>query len=434
MQQIFAFTWKDIRLWVQKPGSWMIVFVVPVIFIWIMHAVFGSSGTPVVTIFAVNLDESPEGAQVMDALQDAENLKIEQLPTREEAEKRVRAGQHLAAVVVPEDFGESLTTPDGAQIEIIVDPARADQASIVTGLVHAALGPLIIDAEVNRGVEAGIAAVMNSLATSTPQPGQFVTPQPEQVVTPQFEPASTAAARTDPVQKFFSAALKGVVSSQVEAALSDPQVSIVAQPFPEVSDKEAHKPSLLDYLVPGYSLMFVFFLIADLALTVVDERETGTLRRLLVAPIPLSRILLGKMAPYFLIAVVQFILVLLASRLIFGIDLGESTLGLAIIILASALSVVTLGILIAAFARSESQAAGLGGVVVLSMAVISGAMFPTIFIPGLQAITPHYWAMQGFLNIIARGQGVQGAMLPAGVLVTMSALFFAVGAIRFRFE
>jgi ABC-2 type transport system permease protein len=259
---------------------------------------------------------------------------------------------------------------------------------------------------------------MENFPTSTPRPG------PTPVATP--PPA--------PLQKFFTAALKGVVSSQVEEALADPQVRIDPQPLEEVAGGPSHQPSLLDYLVPGYSLMFVFFLISNLAMSVLEERETGAFRRLLVAPVPLSRILLGKMFPYYLLAVVQFTLILIASKLIFAIDLGNSILGLGIIILASSLSIVTLGILITAFARSESQGNGLATVLVLAMAVVSGAMFPSISIPGLRLITPHYWAMQGFLNIIARGQSAHGALLPAGVLIIMSAIFFTIGALRFRFE
>jgi ABC-2 type transport system permease protein len=236
------------------------------------------------------------------------------------------------------------------------------------------------------------------------------------------------------MRKFFSAALKGVVSSQVEEALANPQVTVDARPVEGKEQQEARRPSLLDYLVPGYSLMFVFFLISNLAATVIEERQTGTLQRLLVAPVPRSRILLGKMIPYFLIAAAQFTVILLASKLIFGIDLGNSVLALGVIILASSLAVVSLGILIAAFARSEGQASGLTIVLVLAMAVVSGAMFPNIAIPGIQALTPHYWAMQGFVNTIARGQDVQGVLLPAGILLTMSAVFFTIGAVRFRFE
>jgi len=144
--------------------------------------------------------------------------------------------------------------------------------------------------------------------------------------------------------------------------------------------------------------------------------------------------LMGQMLPYYLFAVTQFVFVLLVSRLAFGIDLGNSNLGLAVMILTASLAMVTMGILLAAFAQNEGHAGGLSIVVVLAMAVVSGAMFPNISISGLQMITPHYWAMQGFINIISRGQGVESTFMPAGILLTMSAVFFTIGAIRFRFE
>ena len=409
MQHILAFARKEFLLWAQRPGSWIIVFIVPLIFIWVMSTVFGSSGTPVVTIYAVTEDESSEAERVMAALRDAENLEIEELATRAEADELVGAGERMAAVIVPEGYSEGLTTLEGSTLDVIIDPARADQASIVVGLVNSAIAPLIVDAEVNRGIERGIGQVMMT-----------------------FQSGQTQNVNPESLQKFLSAALKGVVSSQVQEAMDHPLVTTSVQPIQ--GQENARRPNLIDYLVPGYSLMFVFFLISNLAVTVIEERESGTLRRLIVTPVPRSRILLGKMLPYYLIAVAQFIFVLLVSRLAFGIDLGHSTLGLAVIILTASLSMVTLGILIAAFAQSEGQASGLATVVVLAMAVVSGAMFPSISIPGLQQITPHYWAMQGFINIISRGQGVEGTFLPAGILLTMSAVFFTIGAIRFQFE
>jgi len=409
MQQILAFARKEFLLWAQTPASWVIVFIVPLIFIWIMSTVFGNSGTPVVTIYAVVEDESSEAERVMETLRSAENLKIEEIATRAEADALVGAGERMAAVIIPEGYGEALVTLSGAKLEVIIDPARSEQASIVIGLLNSAIAPLIVDAEVNRGIERGVGQVMMAYRSTQ---GQSVDP--------------------DTLQVFFTAALKGVVSSQVQEAMDNPLVTISAQPIQ--GQENARRPSLLDYLVPGYSLMFVFFLISNLAMTVIQERESGTLRRLLVTPVPRSRILMGKMLPYYLIAVTQFVFVLLVSRLAFGIDLGNSNLGLAVMILTVSLAMVSMGILLAAFAQNEGHAGGLSIVVVLAMAVVSGAMFPNISISGLQMITPHYWAMQGFINIISRGQGVESTFMPAGILLTMSAVFFTIGAIRFRFE
>jgi ABC-2 type transport system permease protein len=432
MKQLLAMARKEFILWAQKPGSWVVILVVPLLFIWIMHAVFGSSGTPVITIYAVNEDESQASQQVMQALRQAENLQIEMLDTRSEADRRVGVGEHMAAVIIPEGFGSALTTAHGAKIDVIIDPARAEQASIVVGLLNAALGPFMIDAEVSRSVETGVEQVLNN---NNPQPAAAV-PAPLPAETP--EPGATPAGNTlpaspnDTLKTFFVAAIKGVVSNQVQQTLEDPQIQLNVQPYEEAGS--ARRPSLLDYLVPGYSLMFMFFLVPNLAMTVLEERETGTLRRLLCAPVPRSRILLGKLLPYFLIASAQQILVLVASKYLFGVALGGSPIALGMIILSASLTMSSLGVMIAALARTQSQADGLAMIIVLTMAVVSGAMFPSISIPGIKMITPHYWAMQGFLNVLSRGLGVSGVMLPAAILLTMSAVFFTIGAVRFRFE
>jgi ABC-2 type transport system permease protein len=477
MGQLLAMMRKDLRLWAQKPGSWIIIFVVPLLFIWIMQAVFGSSGTPVVTIYAVNEDESRESEQVMQALRQAPNLKLDMLATRSEADRLVGAGERMAAVIIPEGFASALSTTHGARIDIIIDPARSEQANIVVGLLNSALGPFIIDAEVSRGVEASVGQIID---VSELQPTEEVTPEPTLEgtleptlaetpdalfeLTPTFEetsafeptfeltsqPTSDSGGVPEPTQEattpaggnptdpnqtlrvFFIAAVKGVVSNQVQESLNNPQVRLVDTPFED--NLKTRRPSLLDYLVPGYSLMFMFFLISNLAQTVVEERESGTLRRLLSAPVPRSRILLGKLLPFFFIAVAQMVFIFLTSKFLFHLDLGGSPLALGILIVASALAMAGMGIFIAAMARTEAQANGLAMIIVIAMAVVSGAMFPSINIPGLQSITPHYWAMQGFLNVISRGQGIEGVMLPAGILFTMAAVFFTAGAVRFRFE
>lgn len=416
MKQILAIVRKELRLWAQKPGTWLLVFVVPLLSIWITYSVFGGTGTPVVTIFAVSEDAGRGADQVMDALRDAENLNLEMVQDRREADERVGAGERMAAVVIPQGFSEALRTPKGAQIEILVDPARGEHANIVIGLVNAALAPVMIDAEVSRGVESGVGQF---LQTAEPDEGESGSPDPGE----------------DPLQKFLVAALKGVVSSQVQEALDHPLISLDVQPVKEIEN--IRRPSLIDYLVPGSSLMYVFFLVPSLAMTVITERETGSLRRLLVAPIPRSRILLGKLIPYALIGIAQMIFVLLISRLLFRLEMGrsvESVLALGLVITASALAMAAMGIFIAAIARTEGQANGLAIVIILVMAVASGAMFPTISLPVIRTITPHYWALQGFANIIARGQGIEGVLGPTGILLTIAALLFTAGTVLFSIQ
>ena len=57
-----------------------------------------------------------------------------------------------------------------------------------------------------------------------------------------------------------------------------------------------------------------------------------------------------------------------------------------------------------------------------------------VVVEGLNMITPHYWALEGIQNVIARGMGMEGVLMQSGILLGMAVLFFAIGASRFKFE
>lgn len=409
LKRVWAMTRKELHLWMQQPGQMLMLFFVPFLFVAVLGQVFGGGGSPTVSVFAVNEDDSREAQRVMDLLDDVKNLELLILESREEADRRVGSGQRMAAIVVPAGFGEALTTDKGAQIEIIVDPAQEQSAGIVVGQVTAGTAPLLIDAEVTRGV--GKALDLGG---------------------EDFDLDDTDI-DMESVRKFLTAALKGVVSSQVQDAMDDPLVRVAVKAAGDPGNIE-RPPSLLEYLVPGYVFFFAFFLVGMMARVVLNERNSGTLRRLLVTPASRAAILLGKIVPYFIIIAVQVPLLFGLCSVVFDIGLGQSPLAFALMTGAGAAAVVGLGIMVAALARTEGQAASLPDLVVISMAVVSGAMFPIIHIPFLQYLTPHFWAIQGFQDVITRNLGVGAVLNEAGILLGMAAIFFAVGVSRFRFE
>lgn len=408
LTQIWVIARKELRLWLQQPANLVVILLVPFLFIWIMGAVFGSSGMPTVAVFAVNLDSGANAARVLSALQDSPNLEVQLVSDRAEADRRVGQGERMAAVVIPAGFSEAVLTDSGAALELIVDPARNERASIVTGLVNAALAPQLVDAEVARGVNRGIASLLTSQE-------------------------NLAGMDTGVLQEFLTAAFQGVVASQVQSAVEDPLVALNLQPVGEGPSTES-LPSLMEFLVPGYTLMFAFFLVSQLATTIVEERAEGTLRRLLSTPASKAAILAGKFLPYAVVASLQILFVFFVSSLFFDFSLGSSPLALAAVILPTAAVIAALGILIAALARTTGQSSGLTILIVLILAIASGAMSPNISFPGLQWLTPHFWAIRGFQNIITREMGLSGALLPAAVLTGMALLCFGLAVWRFRFE
>ena len=70
-----SIAYKELRLWLQSPGNWLVVFLVPFAFIGVFGATF-KEGTPVVTIFAVNEDKGDHGAEIISQLEKSTNLEL----------------------------------------------------------------------------------------------------------------------------------------------------------------------------------------------------------------------------------------------------------------------------------------------------------------------------------------------------------------------
>ena len=348
IKQILAIALKETRLWLQIPGNWLTILFVPFTFIAILGGVFGGSN-PVFTIYAANEDRGDLGKDVIRLLEDSPTLELEILASQAEADRRVGQGERMAAVVIPADFSAAAKTEAGSTIWIIIDPARQNNAGLVSGLVKAALSRMLVDASIEREMSKMISDIKTD------------------------DLGGTSSFDFD---TFIRAGVKAVVAKQVNEAIDKPLIDLKKE---WVSDSvNPIEATRLGGLVPGYTLMFLFFLLSHIAVAVVDERSQGSLRRLLVTPATKTVILTGKMLPFIFIAIGQMLFVLLVSSWAFNMPLGNSLPALIVIIVATALSAATLGILVAAIVKDENQAGGLTILVVLVLAVISGCINESI--------------------------------------------------------
>ena len=90
------------------------------------------------------------------------------------------------------------------------------------------------------------------------------------------------------------------------------------------------------------------------------------------------------------------------------------------------------------FVKTEAQGNGLSILIGMVMAMLGGCwypieLFPQVMRSAAQAL-PTYWAMQGMLDILVRGQGVADVLLEAFVLSAFALVFFIIGVLRFRYE
>ena len=124
-----------------------------------------------------------------------------------------------------------------------------------------------------------------------------------------------------------------------------------------------------------------------------------------------------------------------------GLDrltLGDDPLALVLVSLLVALCSTSLGILIAAIARTEGQIGGLGTLALWTMGAVGGCLFPPFLLGGLLdtvgKVVPHYWAIRAYQDLIVRGRGLTDVTTEMLALLVFTGVFFAIGLRRFEFD
>jgi ABC-2 type transport system permease protein len=124
-----------------------------------------------------------------------------------------------------------------------------------------------------------------------------------------------------------------------------------------------------------------------------------------------------------------------------GLDrlyLGNDIIALVVLSVLIALCSSSLGLLIAAIAKTEGQISGISVVAMWVMGAVSGAFVPTFFLGDflgtIGKVTPHYWAVSAYTDLFVRGQTLANIGPELAILTGFTAVFFAIGLWRFKFE
>ena len=197
--------------------------------------------------------------------------------------------------------------------------------------------------------------------------------------------------------------------------------------------------SAFQVTVPGNAVLFAFFIAMAVAITFAHERHTGVWKRLLAAPVPRWQALVGKLVPYFLIAMAQLGFLFGLGAGVFGMKIAGSVLALVLLSAALAACATCFGLLVSSFGGTERQIGSTVPVIILVMGLLGGCMFPRLLMPAFMKqignAVPQSWALDGYYAVLVRaGTGVAD-VAPQLIALTGFALGFALlGLWRFKFE
>jgi ABC-2 type transport system permease protein len=192
-----------------------------------------------------------------------------------------------------------------------------------------------------------------------------------------------------------------------------------------------------NYIVPGLvGVILTITLVLVTAMAIVRERERGTLEQLIVTPITKTELMLGKIAPYVGVGLVQMTVVLLLGRFVFDVPLVGNVLLLYAIALIFIIASLAFGLFVSTLVRTQQQAMQASFFFVLPNILLSGFMFPRQAMPAvfqwIGAVLPLTHFLKVLRGILLKGVGPAELWQEMGILLLFATVLIALSVRRFQ--
>jgi ABC-2 type transport system permease protein len=371
---------KDLRLRLRDRSVIIIGLLAPLVLAFIFDAVFGSAfgaDSDFEASLGMVSNDSPRASAVIEDIAREVSGPIETYANREAAEAAIEAGEVDAVFLIPVGFDAAVGQGNGGTLEVVGDVDASVSTQIATAIAE--------------GYALGVERVSLAIATALAAGGN-----PAEVV-----PAATAS------------------PFQPVAALSDSAAGV-------------RQLDGTTSMVAGMAVFFLLFTAQVGLLSVLEERRSGTLARILSTPTRPGSVLLAKSLVSIVLGLISLTVLILAGRFILGATWGNP-LGVAILVVVAVLAATGICAFTTGLARTPEGAGNIQGIVATVLGLLGGVFFPIGedggILAALTAITPHHWFIRG-LGDLAGGQSVS-AVLPSvwpllliAATTTLAASFF----------
>jgi ABC-2 type transport system permease protein len=373
----------------------------------VQDSVMQATGEAPIRVLFVDRDDTFLGQAISQQLQDGGGLELvtqikgETVSTAA-ARKAVVQGDFQFAVIIPAGTGVAFKETirkrakgamviKGGKVAEVPPPEEMEQAGVIVYFDPAVQG-------------AFRTAVTNAL--------QRV------VLGIEFQEQAAVLAETIPLQ--LQQAMSGTMNPFMAAVpVAEMSFRMDTAPVLQLSEEVAFtsrllkRPTAAQQNVPAWALFGMFFIVVPLSGTLIRERQTGTLGRIMTMPISLLPLLAGKICAYVLVCLLQFALMLAAGCYVLpllgtsGLVLDQQIPAIAAIALAAALAATGYGIMVGTLAKSYEQASMFGAVSVVIAAALGGIMIPVYVMPRymqeVSSFSPLAWGLNAFQDVFVRG-------------------------------
>jgi ABC-2 type transport system permease protein len=415
---------KDLKILFKAKGQLAIIFGLPLLLSLAYCGMYASaigsakpSGEPELAIkaYVVNEDQGPYGAQVVEVLDTIQMLRLTRSPTADAADEKVADGQAAAAIIIPADFSSKIDANQPVRVQLIKDPIQQADAQTVSRILTNALGELSAMAEIEYGIRAVFAK------------------------TGALEGADPDTVRATQAQ------IMGAIWAGVQEISRTPAIAVEREDLAGESTAVPIMGQISAFYMSMFATMFAFFLVGFMAESILGEKEAGSFRRLLVAPIHRGTVIAGKMLAFVGVVFLQMLLLLGVGNALFDLPVGNSPLALVTLTLALALASTGMGMAVGSLARTRQQAGNIGMVLGFVLFLASGVTGTGGYLsnPAFQAggltyylalLTPNAHAFDGYITLMLHSGDIVDILPNILALIGFGVVFFLIGVWRFKYE
>lgn len=388
----------------------MLTFLMPIAFFSIFGFIYSNMGggaTSKVQLVLVDEDHSESSTRFIKALKDEISLDVSTAPeknpdqpwVRANALDQVRTGKVAVALIIPQGFGKTFGSFGGDQtpIEMIADEANPVAPQMVMGLMQKAAMTSVPDLMITRGLEMfdKYKEETGGLTDQQRAAMEKWLPQMRQQIAERDQTKSDS-------QTTDGGKAQGNGDSSNSGGFAGP-VQVKASGIR--SDFKEQRSSLTAYSAAGMGVMFLLFSMAGASGTLLEEQESGSLERVLISNIGMTRLLLSKWLFIAVMGIAQVTIMFIFGWMAFHVDLWspKHLVGFAIMTTVTAASAAAFGMMLATACRTRGQLGGLSTLVILIMSAAGGSMIPRIFMPEVMKkigfFTFNGWALDGYQKV-----------------------------------
>jgi len=354
---------------------WLLV--MPMVFSFIMGELMGGMGSgsgarALPRFVVVDQDGGAAADDLLAPLQDNERFRIVRVDSvidRETARGLVEAQKRTAVLFIPPDYTADLAAGREVKLSLYFDSERLSSQTANT----------LLDRSVLR---------VNTIAAA------------ERLVAKDLPPGAA-------LSRDRSRAFDSKIFNQL---WENPHLTLAASTLGRIESDDWGLTQSHQHVGPAYVLFFVMMFLMMTAKELVAARQDRTLARLVMSRASSFDLVMGFFVGGMIIGLVQSTVLLVLNSLAFGIDYGDSPLGLVLVVVLFAGFCSGTAVFLGCVARTGAQADGLGMALTMTMAALGGLWWPLEIVPEFMQTLGHSLptgqAITIFHDMIGRGYGV----------------------------